>query len=354
MNYSALDRLIHRIAFSSTAIQLTACDIEEKLFANHYHNVTAAHPVFITSLPRAGTTLLLEALNRFPSVATHTYRDMPFVMAPLLWSKLSGIFRKQASLSERAHGDGMQVGYDSPEAFEEMIWQTFWPEKYSNTRIQLWDASDIKDEALEFLALHFKKIITLRCPHIQGDAHYVSKNNGNIARISILRAMFPSAQIVVPLRNPAAHAQSLLTQHRNFCALHSEESFVRQYMADIGHYEFGELHRPIQFPNLDTMIEGRDINSIDYWLAYWVTAFKYIRSKKDEIYLLSYEDTCSGGKDALEKFCRLLGIDDGESLEEAAALFRPSVDTDSRTLVQDIQLLHEAEDLFHELHAHAV
>ena len=354
MNYSTLDSLIHRIAFSSNAIQLTACDIEHKLFANQYRNVNTANPIFITSLPRAGTTLLLEVLNRFPSVATHTYRDMPFVMAPLLWSKVSGIFRKQASLSERAHGDGMQIGYDSPEAFEEVIWRTFWPEKYSNARIQLWDTSDIKDEAREFLAVHFKKIITLRCPHMQGDAHYVSKNNGNISRISILRAMFPSAQIVVPLRNPTAHAQSMLNQHRNFSALHSKESFIRQYMADVGHYEFGELHRPIQFPDLDTMIEGRDINSIDYWLAYWVAAFKYIWSKKDGIYLLSYEDTCTGGKDALEKVCQLLGIDAGGSLEKAASLFYSPVDSDCRTLVQDRQLLDEAETLFHELHAHAV
>ena len=28
---------------------------------------------------------------------------------------------------ERAHGDGMTIGYDSHEAFEEVLWRAFWP-----------------------------------------------------------------------------------------------------------------------------------------------------------------------------------------------------------------------------------
>jgi len=87
-------------------------------------DVEVEAPIFITSLPRAGTTILLAALNSVPQLATHLYRDMPFVMAPLLWSRLSGRFRKQAVLQERAHGDGIAIGYDSPEAFEEVIWRS--------------------------------------------------------------------------------------------------------------------------------------------------------------------------------------------------------------------------------------
>ena len=120
-----LDRLLHQIAFAAPSIQLTATDIEKKFHSSVYDTVGATRPIFITSLPRAGTTILLEVLSRFPSLATHTYRGMPFLMAPVLWSRLSGAFRKGGELGERAHGDGMKIGYDSPEAFEEILWPEF-------------------------------------------------------------------------------------------------------------------------------------------------------------------------------------------------------------------------------------
>jgi len=163
VKYSTLDRLIHRLAFGHLSLQFTAADIEKYTFASVYEGIGTEKPIFITSLPRAGTTLMLEALYRLPSLATHIYRDMPFIMAPLLWSRLSSIFRKNSNLKERAHRDGMQVGYDTPEAFEEILWHAFWPEKYSQDRIELWERNDEKEEATTFIVDHMKKIIALRC-----------------------------------------------------------------------------------------------------------------------------------------------------------------------------------------------
>lgn len=151
-NYSNLDRLLHRVAFATPAVQLTAADVERKMFSSSYAEVRGDRPIFITSLPRAGTTLMLEALHRFPSLASHLYRDMPFVMAPVLWSQLTGAFRKPSERRERAHGDGMDVGYDSPEALEEILWRIFWPDKYTESGIALWAASDDKPEARDFFA----------------------------------------------------------------------------------------------------------------------------------------------------------------------------------------------------------
>ena len=79
VNYSALERLLHRIAFSAPLIQLTAADIERTFLRAVYGAAEAARPIFITSLPRAGTTLMLEVLHHFPSLATHVYR----VLLPL-------------------------------------------------------------------------------------------------------------------------------------------------------------------------------------------------------------------------------------------------------------------------------
>lgn len=119
--YSALDRMVHRLAFAAPAVQLAAAGIEASLLSGRFKDVAVGPPVFITALPRAGTTPLLSALSLFPSLAAQTYRDMPFVLAPLLWSRLGGAFRRGGAPRERAHGDGVAIGLDSPEASEEVF-----------------------------------------------------------------------------------------------------------------------------------------------------------------------------------------------------------------------------------------
>jgi hypothetical protein len=349
LNYSLLDRLVHRIAFAVPAFQLTAADIEETFFSGAYEGVRSTKPIFVTSLPRAGTTLVLEALVKFPSLATHVYRDMPFVMAPILWSKVTGSFRKPQELHERAHGDGMQVGYDSPEAFEEILWRAFWPEKYSQNGIALWEASDGKAAARDFFLLHMKKIVSLRAPGRAIDGRYISKNNANIARLDLLGRMFPGAGILIPIRHPVAHARSLLRQHRSFLAMHRETRFVREYMADIGHYEFGELHRPIAFPSLAPLIAGRDPLSIDYWLAYWIAAFEHVLARRDAGVLISYESACTDPRRALAYICDRLEIVQDGMLPEAAGLFRPEPAGSTKADDADRELLDRAEQLHREL-----
>ena len=137
VNYSLLDRTTHRLAFSLPYIQLIAADIEESLYASSYKDIEVNKPIFVTSLPRAGTTLLLEVLNSFSSTTTHTYRDMPFIMAPILFSRAGKLFQQKSTLKERFHADGIKIGFDSAEAFEEVIWKQFWPKKYHNKQLLL-------------------------------------------------------------------------------------------------------------------------------------------------------------------------------------------------------------------------
>ena len=345
LKYSFFDRLIHRIAFAAPSIQLSAADVENALFRAAFDGAAGDRPIFITSLPRAGTTLLLEALHLFPSLAAQLYRDMPFVMAPVLWSRLVGAFRKQANLHQRAHGDGMQVGYDSPEAFEEVLWRAFWPEKYGTSRIALWGATDGKEHARAFLARHMKKIVALRRPDRLQEGRYVSKNNANIARLDLIHRMFPDANVVVPFRNPVEHAISMLRQHRRFARMQAEEPFVGRYMADIGHYEFGALHRPIGFPGLDELISGRDPLSVDYWLAYWIAAFDYVLGRSDRIILISYEAACRDGRKALDDICARADIAEDGALAAAAARFNEPPSPRGSEIAVDSMLRDRAEAL---------
>jgi hypothetical protein len=319
--------------------------------ANPYSDVPARRPIFITSLPRAGTTLVLAALFLFPTLATHLYRDMPFVLSPVLWSRLSGGFRKKAEMKERAHGDGMQIGYDSPEAFEEILWRAFWPEKYSETGIALWETGDVRENATLFFSEHMKKIISLRRPERHGDSRYISKNNANIARVDIIHTMFPDAAIVVPVRDPVEHALSLLRQHRNFLEMHDAQPFVCRYMRDIGHYEFGRLHRPIAFPGLDSLLEGRDPLSADYWLAYWIVGFEYLCSKRDRIIPIGYEAACNDPETVLGTLCQNLDIAEEGALPAAAALFHPPPPPRAHDIAIDPALEMRAQMLYRELTA---
>jgi hypothetical protein len=321
--YSWFDRLTHRIAFSSPGVQIAAAEIEDGLFRRELDQMEVGAPVFITSLPRAGTTILLTSLSSVPELGSHTYRDMPFVMAPLLWSRLSGHFRKPAVRQERAHDDGVTISYDSPEAFEEVIWRAFWPEHFKADGICLGSAADAKEEAREFMLRHFRKIAFLRSSDLTRPGRYLSKNNGNAARLSLILRMFPDATILVPVRTPMAHATSLHRQHLNFLRRQDEDAFVRRYMSDIGHYEFGMLHRPIRFEGLDELVEGHSPADLDYWLAYWIAAFEHIARHRDSVCILGYESLCQHANAAAAELCEVIGIA-GSAASEIARYFRPA------------------------------
>ncbi len=321
--YSALDRFVHRIAFANPGVQMTAAQIEDNLFGRRLDDVEMGAPIFVTSLPRAGTTILLTALNSAPELATHLYRDMPFVMAPLLWSRISGRFQKDAVMQERAHGDGIAVGYDSPEAFEEVIWRAFWPDHFQQDGIELWSVGDTKSDARAFMTAHFRKIVSLRCEPGMRAGRYLSKNNANIARLDLIPDMFPDSVILVPVRSPLAHAASLWRQHASFLERHREDAFALRYMADIGHFEFGALHRPIGFEKLDELIGGLTPADLDYWLAYWIAAFEHIAARLDRVHLIGYETLCERPEAAGVKLCELLAIE-AERAPEISRYFRPA------------------------------
>ena len=321
-------------------------DIETSLFVKTWQEATAQKPVFITSLPRAGTTIILEALHRLPGLATHTYRDMPFILTPVLWNKLSSGIRKESIVRERAHGDGLVISEDSPEAFEEVLWLKYFPEYYYDHGINLWNTTN--KEFTDYFYQHMQKIVSLRHPH-DLNCRYLSKNNCNIARIGAIKEMFPDSFIIIPLRNPVAHAISLWRQHNNFLGQQSRDNFVRKYMADIGHYEFGVLHRPIQFPGFDSLTTGLGSESINYWIAYWIAAFEYL-SQQDGIVFISYEELCLSPTQSLSKLCRQIELQAKAEEIAAAASIRNAPPANHKLEHTCDQVLTErANNLYQEL-----
>ena len=87
LGYSPTEQFLHSLAFSNFGIQKSAAWLEN-IFMGDRERDLASPPIFVTSIARGGTTALLNALSNVPSVATHLYRDMPFLLAPRLWDKI--------------------------------------------------------------------------------------------------------------------------------------------------------------------------------------------------------------------------------------------------------------------------
>ncbi len=342
-SYGWLDRLLHRMAFATPSAQLGFADLERKLFRRELDGVRADRPLFVTGLPRAGTTILLELLSRAPSVATHTYRDMPFVLAPLTWGRFARRFRKSGAPRERAHGDGIQVSMDSPEAFEEIAWMAFHRDRYRGPTIAPWERIG-DDEFASFLREHMRAVVAVRRRDKPTAARYASKNNLNIARLPALLERFDDAVALVPFRAPVQHAASLLRQHRRFAAMHDGDDFARRYMAGIGHFDFGHNLKPVNF---DGWFDGRDVSAADdlaFWLAYWCATYRALLRAADHarLHLLSFERL--GAAEGLRPLAAAAGLDEAD-LAAHAALLSPAATRDVDTSSVPDALLEEAEAL---------
>ena len=125
-SYSWLEQNLHKFALSWQFMREVTFDFES---TNLPSSSVSENHIFIAGLARAGTTILLNALYESNNFASLTYADMPFVLAPNLWSKIS-LKRGDTEFKERAHGDGIKVSTESPEAFEEVFWKTFYDEEF--------------------------------------------------------------------------------------------------------------------------------------------------------------------------------------------------------------------------------
>ena len=308
--YSSLDQTLHQIAFKTYPAQVGLANLEDKLLAKDLAGLSSDNPIFITALPRAGTTLLLECFADLPEFATHCYRDMPFVLIPYLWNRYSRTFQREVESQERAHGDGMKINPDSPEALEEVIWTTFWPKHFQQDRIIPWD--DERNEDFEkFFRSHIKKIILLRRKSNAANVRYVSKNNANIARIPLLKTLFPSSIIIVPFRDPLHHVASLLQQHLNFLAIHQSDPFAAEYMKAIGHFDFGQNLCPIDLGGWFDQRQSKSANSISFWLEYWVNSYQYLLTNSGKtLNFLNYDALCQTPEEGLSTIARIVNSRD--------------------------------------------
>lgn len=281
-DYGTGSKLLHHMALGNNFLGETLFDVERLLFSP---NMDSEKPhVFVTGLARAGTTVLMRTLYENGNFTSLTYREMPFILAPNLWRRIAGFSHRDTGMRERAHGDGLNINYDSPEALEEVFWRTFCGSDYitANGLVPMTADNDILDKFRAFVGL-----ILNNTP----DNCYLSKNNNNILRLDSIARAFPNALIIVPFRDPLQQAFSLLNQHKKFLKMHAQDPFAKKYMTWLAHHEFGADHRPFLFEGIDD--EEKNTQNLSYWLMIWIHTYSYLlKHLPSQAVFLSYERLC--------------------------------------------------------------
>jgi len=312
-------------------------DLETKSLSDSLQDVTVDRPIYIAGLARSGTTILLEALSKHEQVATHCYRDFPFLCFPHWWNQ-SQSDKAHETATERAHGDGILITPDSPEAMEEVLWQKFFPQAHDSTVSNVLDASHQHPEFESFYREHIRKLLLLR-----NRPRYVAKGNYNLTRLAYLHKMLPDARFVVPIRRPEAHIASLMKQQELFSR--GERKFPRAlaHMRRVGHYEFGLDRRVINVGDPETVEQIEKLwqsgDEVRGWAKYW--AHLYGPLLREATHLVRYEDLCSDAHTTLNSIREHVRLDPSNALTMFADQIHPPSYYQSGFSDDDVTIIKE-------------
>ena len=259
--YNFIQKFLHELVLGKKFINKSLFEIEKIIYLKNKDIKNQSH-IFVTGLPRSGTTVLLNFIYSSSQFASLKYKNMPFIFSP----NFSKLFNKKATpQKERFHGDGVTYDLNSPEAFDEVFFNN--------------DEEFIKNELLNYLQLILFSENKIR---------YLSKNNLNYKRIDLINSILPNPIFLIPIREPLQHSYSLLNQHLHFSQLQKKDDFIRRYMNYLHHNEFGLDHKPWNKP-----INFDDLGGINYWLEQWTLFYSDIYKNYqayDNCFFVIYEE----------------------------------------------------------------
>ena len=312
-----------RFAAWGFALARGACErlaaLETSVVGDAIAAVTVSRPVFIAGLARSGSTILLEALAQARAFASLRYCDYPPVWFPYWWESL----RRQLPLPDqvpqpRAHGDGIAVTPESPEAFDEVFWMHFFAQRHDPRRDQRLDASDANPRFDAFYRAQIRKVLAIR-----GRERYLCKGNYNLARLPYLHSLFPDARFVVPVRAPESHVASLRGQHLRFSELARRAPGIGSYLARSGHFEFGPQRRAEcvgdieQAAQVETAFAAGD--DIEAYARQWAMSYGALATMLEgapslaaATCIVRHEDLCASPHAALQRLARHCELDDAD------------------------------------------
>lgn len=260
----------------STSLWIRTGNLESRLLEERIAELAIDRPIYISGLARSGSTILLELLSRHADVATHRYKDFPPVFTPWFWNWfLERAATRQSAPRERAHGDGITVTPESPEAFEEVVWMAFFPQLHDPQRSAVLTDETGNPEFEAFYRDHIRKLLLVR-----GGNRYLAKANYNLTRFRYLLKLFPDAKFIVPFRDAPGHIASLMRQHARFLGEHRRDPRLQRHMSRSGHFEFGADMRPINTGDTAGLAQIRELWSsgreIEGWAMYWSRVYGHV------------------------------------------------------------------------------
>ncbi len=334
----------------SPATWIRLGNLETRLVEDAIGDLRVERPVYIAGLARSGTTILLEQLAAHPDVVSHRYVDFPPVLTPYWWNRwLALVPKAEERGQERAHKDGILVTSQSPEAFEEVLWMSFFPDTHNPGRSSVLGRGDSHPAFERFYDEHLRKLLAVRKRQ-----RYVAKGNYNLVRLGYLQRLYPDARFILAIRDPVWHIASLIKQQRLFVAGETAEPRALEHMRRVGHYEFGLDRRPINVGD-DAMIDRiaelwRAGHEVEGWAHYWAHIYRHLADTLDAdpqlreaSLLVRYEDLCVRPREVLQQVFAHSQLDlEPAALEGAATglhaptYYRPTFSDDELALIETI------------------
>jgi hypothetical protein len=262
--------------------------------------VEISSPVWVSGLARSGSTILLEVLASHPEVASHQYRDFPFLFTPHWWRQI--LDRQpgaQPEPVERSHGDRLMVTSRSPEAMEEVLWMAFFGDLHDASRSNVLDAGTDNPRFEAFYRDHLRKLMLA-----DAKRRYVAKANYNLTRLEYLLRLFPDARLVIPVRRPGAQIASMRKQHALFVRAIAEHPRARAHLERVGHFEFGPHRSPINAGDDEVVASIEELwggqQEVRGWARYWAHLYGYVADRladnealRRAATVVRYEDLCA-------------------------------------------------------------
>jgi hypothetical protein len=323
-------------------------NLESRLLGDVIAPISVEKPIYVAGLARSGSTVLLETIASYPGVASHRYRDFPFVFTPIWWNRyLDRTPRKSAEIKPRVHADGLLVSSESPEALEEPLWMAFFPKGHDRGASHVLDSSTDRPDFEKFYSNHVRKVLAIR-----GGQRYACKGNYHVARLEYLLKIFPDARFIVPIRQPRDHVASLMKQHRLFTEGETRHHRSLVQMQACGHFEFGLDRRAIDFGDSEAVAsverlwnEGEEARG---WARYWSQVYGFLAQRMDAnpelrqaVEIVWFDELCDRPHQTLERIedhCDLLSDHELRgtlaSRLHAPTYYRPNFSRDEEAAIE--------------------
>jgi hypothetical protein len=323
---------------------------------NQIEQTPILKPIYVAGLARSGTTILIEVLASHPEVATHQYRDFPFVFVPYWWRQtLDRCAPPSGAAKERAHGDRLLVTPHSPEAMEEMLWMAFFERLHDpHARNTLdYDAANPRFE--RFYGDHIRKLLA-----VSGRRRYAAKGNYNLTRMEYLLKLFPDARFVLPVRRPREQVASLVRQHQLFSAAAREHPRSVAHLDRVGHFEFGKHRICVNADERADVIESieslwRQGQHVRGWARYWASLYRWVASRlasneslRRATLVLRYEQFCDDARECIRRLfehCALADPSDELMRRWAPSMSRPTYYQPRFTPQEEQAITEETHDV---------